>query len=344
MRSRSFAWLASLCPAVALAYPIPPQTLWDLTRDAEVVVVAQVDAVERVSGADGSDPFESGDAATLRVTTTLKGPALGKVTVRFNAGIACPAPPVYRAGRQVLAFLTRARTGTGWVTTGLSYGTRYPADAREVEALSSVVRLALQQQRADPDPNVPPTAEWVLRAARFPVTRWDGLYAFDQRSDPNHAAYDRKRSARAPKGAGVEALEAALAEAFIAEPSYDSTLPMVLRVLEANASPAVTEAAVDAFETVLRSGSAPHWADEAMTLISERLGTPAQPEPAASDETLLALEVERARRGRAGPSVDEDSAAQLRWDTLKAQHRLHPHPRVDDARRPRTHTGGDSPL
>lgn len=32
----------------AFAYPIPPQTLWELTRDAEAIVVAHVDAVKEL--------------------------------------------------------------------------------------------------------------------------------------------------------------------------------------------------------------------------------------------------------------------------------------------------------
>jgi hypothetical protein len=81
--SRAIVWsfvLPLSFPARARAYPIPPQTLWDLTLKAERIVVARVERIDRDDG---------GDLAALRVIENWKGPFTDIVRVRFWSDLIC---------------------------------------------------------------------------------------------------------------------------------------------------------------------------------------------------------------------------------------------------------------
>lgn len=49
----------------------------------------------------------------------LKGSAKGVIEVLFHGNLLCPAPPDYRAGETVVAFLSRDKNA--WDTVALSY-------------------------------------------------------------------------------------------------------------------------------------------------------------------------------------------------------------------------------
>ena len=133
-----------LATCIALGYPIPPQTLWELTENANLIVVAKVETVVNL---DREDPEVDSwaDARTqLAVREVWKGAETETVEVAFGPHLVCPAPPRYVEGKTVLAFLRR--DNGVWTTVGLSYGTLYP-DADELDDFREVVKSALTLQR-----------------------------------------------------------------------------------------------------------------------------------------------------------------------------------------------------
>ena len=118
------------------AYPISPVTLWGLTSEATLVVLADIPAVTEATETGGTALRDApsstrrggaGAIAHLRVREAWKGAASGTIEVAFDPNYICPAPPVYVAGKTVVAFLTA--DGDLWRTVALSYGTHYPAPA-----------------------------------------------------------------------------------------------------------------------------------------------------------------------------------------------------------------------
>ncbi|MEW5737739.1 MAG: hypothetical protein AB1938_02375 [Myxococcota bacterium] len=338
-------WIAAtlLAPLAGWAYPIAPQTLWDLTQQAELVVLAHVEAVEQWESVDGDR--NSSHVARLRILETWKGLAAKGVAVRFNPNVICPAPASYVEGRRVVAFLSR--DGKGWFTVGRSYGTRYPEDVREETELATVVKAALAAQRAKAPPqdgakNQPPpraTLNWAMLAVKGRATRWDGLYALRSAADPAHAFYDRDRGEDAPlPEETLEQLEAI----FVATPSYDETLPQMLRLLQDRKSAAITQAGVDALETVLHNSSAPWWTDEVLDLLAERLAGPKPPPVVPADP--LEAEMAHVLRGRGETKEARDERLQSSWDAFKKRHGLEPRLRDDYVRTKHTGTGAQTPL
>jgi hypothetical protein len=318
----------------AFAYPIPPQTLWDVTRAAEVIVVAHIDSVRQTDYVEDEDrrELEPSHFATLTVTETLKGDAKGVITVPYDGNMVCPAPPEYRAGQVVVAFLTRR--GASWDTVDLSYGTRYPGDAKRLADMKQVIALASTMPQRGGSDEEPPMS-WVLTAISHPATRWDGLFALHHEADGEHSSYSQRPSTEPASPIVLAAVESA----FLERPSFDSTLPMMLRLLASSSSPAVTRVAADALESVMRVGPAPWWADETMNLLEVRLDLSPPDEPDAGFDKGLSW-LERATVTR----EQREKTVQTRWAALKARAKLTPKPRADFRPASRSRSGGDSPL
>jgi len=184
-----------------LAFPIPPQTLWDLTLEAERVVVARVETVKI---------DESGDLAVLRVIETWKGPFTEFIRVRFSSRMICPAPPRYVEGREVLAFLKASdEVADSFTTVGLSYGSLYPA----VEDRQAFWQLVHRLGSADDSTSFTMKKEWHVEAASRRATRWHGLYGLESSADAVHSFYDRPQEGSQHLGALLSAEEiSAIAE------------------------------------------------------------------------------------------------------------------------------------
>ncbi len=316
--------------AQAFAYPIPPQTLWELSRNAEAIVVAHVDEVKELPAPDDDEVWAPSHQATLTVQASLKGSAKGVIEVPYHGNLACPAPPVYRAGETVVAFLSKDKDA--WDTVALSYGTRYPGDATSLAHTSHVITMAAQLQRGG---TAEPPTGWMLVAIAHPSTRWDGLFALQHESDELHSYYGHRAPSEAPSPITLAAIESA----FLERPSFDQTVPMMLRLLASRPSPAITTLAFDILESVLRVGSAPWWADEAMDLIEARLGA-SPPKPEKPGEPLAA---EVSRVNAMSTFEEREAAGQARWEALKARAKLTPKVR-DDYQRPHpSGTGGQTP-
>jgi hypothetical protein len=157
--------------SVVAAYPIPPQTLRHLYHESDLIVVAKV-------GQTITSQDEEGWAlgkVTLQVSSVLKGPVYTQnVDVYYVPGLICPAPPRYKEGETVLAFLHVAEDRAGYITTALSYGTKYLSDSElkiYTERITELARL-MSQEKVETAQIV----EWLVRCAEETATRWEGAY------------------------------------------------------------------------------------------------------------------------------------------------------------------------
>jgi hypothetical protein len=260
--------------STTLGYPISPVTLWDLTREAELILVAKVQGTHagRVEietfkqalpfvtqgnpGAEASEEF-----ARLEVLEVWKGSAGHLVDVETHSGMVCPAPGRFIVGERVLVFLSGDEAGR-WQVAGLSYGTLYPADDELAAYREQVARaLALPREKGESDSQ---RIAWNVVAASHRATRWQGLYALSKQSDRMHAFYDH-RSHDPATSLSQEQLRT-IAEGFIAEPSADRTVPMVVNLLLGYRDARLDRALVGAVDVLLdgHDDVAMHDAIEAM--------------------------------------------------------------------------------
>ncbi|NTX49842.1 hypothetical protein [Myxococcus sp. CA039A] len=333
----------------AQAYPIPPETLWALTQEAEWVVWADVEEVlalpederERAQKVD----WESGAVARLRVREAWKGDARqgDQVEVHWIETI-CPAPPRYEEGLAVVAFLVR-RAGK-WRTVAMSYGTRYPASNDDAEAYRGAVTLARDAQEKWTQERIvgrtgnldAARLDWQVLVSAHPATRWDGLYGLVPDGDSAHAFYDgRVRTPVALTGAQRELL----ARGFVERPPLDRALPMMLMALRGHEDAKVDLMAARAIETMLSLDGPPDWVPQAFELLRERRGEKLSRRRALTRKELL----ERTfRDGRSGSSSGEWEGFDREWTRFKQRHQLTPALLPLPVEPPVPGTGGDSPL
>ena len=270
------------------AYPIPPVTLWQLTAEADLIVVARVDAVESLPDSEERDAFE-GDVARLHVLEVWRGSIDSEVSVTFGKNVICPAPPRYIPGETVLAFLESgasrlaslekdtpaddvreltAQWTNRWFTVGLSYGTLYP-EAGDRPFLRDLVEDALALQAQSPLPESEQRA-WHVRAAARRVTRWHGLYALDRRTDEVLSFYDRKPMR--PKIPTADERREVM-RGFIQEPSDDHTVAMTLVFVGAQPEPEFDRAVLGQAERLLAEEDIPYWLGDALARVAERYGS-----------------------------------------------------------------------
>ena len=171
----------------ALSYPIEPQTLRTLSRDAELICVARVvSSTLLVLPARDPWPASRRQVVTLEIQLVLKGQQESRwVRVARDVDTVCPRPARYDLGSTVLAFLERAswlerrvpRQQPLWSTTALSYGSRRiqgpPLESALVKRTREVLELHSQLQGLERREKV---AAWFVRCVGHPSTRWDGLW------------------------------------------------------------------------------------------------------------------------------------------------------------------------
>jgi hypothetical protein len=304
LRRTLFAALLIVTPIVHAA-SITPLTLWELIDRSELIVLADVQGVERLGPGEGAGDWNS-HRARLKVVERWKGEGGPELTLAFPGNLACPAPPLFDSNRRVLAFL--AHDGNELVTVGLASGTRYPRGPEEVSAYRAAVSEALGLQ--DPGRGRPTSAAqrraWDLRRIVQPVTRSDGLAGL--RGSTATLSDEERRT---------------LAAAFVAAPPQDDALPWMLRALRPPTDAAVTDAAVSALDAVLRSPRIPSWSEEALELVRERLGEEGPPK-APVDPLQGSSVVFMARRD--GSQVTAPGRIRDQWVQLKERFRLAPAP------------------
>lgn len=271
--NRYLGLATSLIATVASAYPISPQTLWELSGSAEVIVIAKVerlhaDVVSPTSFTDAAqwktDDFEGQELVRLRVLSTLKGSPGQELDVQTAAGMICPAPGRFLEGKIVLAFLS-SNEGR-WYVEGLSYGTLYP-EPDELPVFKERIAEAVKLQAGKFTPAE--KLDWAVRTAARKATRWQGAYELASGRDRIHAFYDRKR---APEGAKLDDVQRkVLADGFVAEPSADGTTAMIADLLNGFPDARVDRALVGAVDTLLE-GVEGRTAYEALSAVIARAG------------------------------------------------------------------------
>lgn len=269
--------LAALIPAAATAYPIPPKPLWPLAEEADLIVVAEVTAVDPLPR-DEDGPVSA--VAELKVAETLKGPRLKSVEVPYAAGLLCPAPPRYEVGETVVAFLRRK--DDLWLTVSLSYGTLYPK-GDDMEDVITMTRAALSIQRstAAAAEKEEQRLEWLVQATALPGTRWHGLreLAWDDGATEERDAKPRRAALGDPH-------RAILADAFVQASRIDYTLSMMLGLLADYEDLRIDEVALGVLEEKIALDPQPYWIRDLLWRMLERWGA-AMP-PAVLDELDLA--------------------------------------------------------
>jgi len=305
MCTRLLTTLLLLVPCATLAYPILPQTVWHLTKDAEAVVYASVEDVKPIAHHEEN---WNETVAVLQVEDVWKGEAPKTIEVRFDPDMTCPAPAFFVKGRRVAAFLGKFKDGA-WGAVGLSYGTRYPASDVERAELKRAVQHAVALQREGVEAT---DQRWGLEAYASPSLRWDARY---QLQYPLRNVQP-KDDVIPPDGVISPALYAELEKRFLARPSYDDEVLQALRLFQKRPSKALDVVFADVIESVLAYEVAPMWTRMALELLGERL---------APGVKLDFLETPRA-------NVEEDEASQLRWQDFKKHFKLSPKRRADHPR------------
>lgn len=281
MLVRSLVLPLMLLPSAALAYPIPPQTLWSLVEGADLIVLAETRSIEALPR---TGKPRSPTVAVLEVLETWRGPSLEVVRVPYPAGLLCPAPPRYVVGELVLAFL--AEEEGEWRTVALSYGTLYPHfDELEIwrERVASAIAL-----RANGEVTGAQRQRWLVETAARAATRWHGVYELNPAADRLHSYYDRTR----PKVGVLTAEEVEiLARGLTKEPVIDTNLVAILDLLRGHPSREVDALAVAASDLLAGLEEPPYFFDALVQLTLERLGKverPPEPAPAGElDDPLL---------------------------------------------------------
>ena len=284
----SITWavvLAGVLSTTAVsAHPGPAPSLWELTRDAELIVLARVESTVRKPTspvACNHEIFREPAIATLIVEQTWKGPPSDRVEVLYNASSArCPAPPRFEPGLELVAFLSRDERGA-WSTAASSYGTLYP-ELSEVGLFRELILRAVSlQTMKDRDDRERGLVQLWVDAATEPATRWHGLHGLVPPRDRRQA--DGTRGASGPKSVALRADQRVqLARAFVEKPRFDFTLPMLLGLLTGFADAAVDEMAVAVVDALLEEAVPPRWTADLAELTAARVQRSLPPAPPAA--------------------------------------------------------------
>lgn len=291
--------------STARASPVSPLTLWELVERADLIVLADVEGVDRLGPGAGGEDWNT-QQARLRVVERWKGEGPPELTVGFPGNLTCPAPPRFDHGRRVLAFLGREHEE--WAIVGLASGTRYPPTPDQVTAYRTAVgeAVGLQDPRRSRPTSTAERRAWQLRRVATPATRWDGLSGL-----------------RLPPTAWTDEERAVLARALVEDPPVDETLRTLLRALQPSPDPAVTTAAVSAFDAVLKLPRVPGWADEVLDLLRVRLAGDGPPK--APVDPIQTFAVVSTAQPAARPARDQNRI-RADWVDLKEHLRLAPQP------------------
>jgi len=274
----------SLCSTLALFAFVAPGaagcliyslSLWDLVREADLVVVARVDEVETfsTSAVNPQDPdiidiTVEGSRAHLRVLETWKGDRHERLVVEA-AGVFDSWGAQYHEGKTVLAFLSSEEEA--WRAIGDRSGTIYPSED-DLQSFRKAVRGAVALQKGGDVPEND-RIDWLVDVASRPGTRWYGLDPLLDDFVVESSGEEEGSDGALKDGLVTPHLEE-LAESFVAHPPEDATFAMMLRVLAGFPSEAVDETAVATVDSVISSGPPPLWIQPALMELLRRFGDP----------------------------------------------------------------------
>lgn len=166
------------------AWPIEPQTLRKLIESSAYIVIAKVDNQEPKRGniiySEGGEGL-----ANLYIKETLKGDLhANHIQVFYEAGMVCPAPPIYLNQSTVLAFLYKNETGSTFSTQGLSYGSKVMLSEAALSAYRTRIIEYLEILKvANPHQRNAATVEWLVKCSENKFTRWEGAYELSRKGN-----------------------------------------------------------------------------------------------------------------------------------------------------------------
>jgi len=248
------------------------RTLWDLSEEAEAIVLAHVDQVGQTPpSADGSRSRNS-DLAALSVQQVLKGTPTAAILVEYRGSTLCQVPPEYIVGTQVLAFLRK--NGPHYLTVAMSQGTLSPKPG-ELDDYLSVVQEAVALQAARPmaqDAKI----RWMVHAAARPATRLHGLGGLVHPTSYLRGGGKNWESApKSPDGIRLTPEQfKEIADSFVKYPTTGHSLPMILALLEHYASKAIDHTAIGLVDAALAEDVPAPWLIAAIDLLRSRLRDP----------------------------------------------------------------------
>lgn len=223
--------LLPACPPRAVACPVaPPSPLRELYKESALVVTARVGDSVVLKRLD-----ENGGAAmktTLEVLETHKGESISKaIDVYYYAwGPRLEYPAVFIKGAKVLAFLRPREEGGGYEVYDLRYGVKQLPDEDLKVYVARIAELAKIMEREKPDPQE--IAEWLVRCAEEPATRWEGAYELglnvevpqaEPEQDANDASATEEEAAATPEEESPPAEDGAAPSADNADEQQQAT-------------------------------------------------------------------------------------------------------------------------
>ncbi len=233
--------LSVLCASIAASSVgyVPPQGLWELSSNAELIVIATVEF-----GAPGTampttftqaaqwTPTSRERVMQLRVRETLKGATAELIEVLGE----------HPAGETVLAFLEGAHGR--WRFVASRYGQLHPPED-ELPVFTDRVREALRLQASSFTKEQ--KIDWAVRTAAQRATRWHGVWELSAPTESNWFSRNGRESVTQVD----ENQRRLLADGFIAEPSADDTTAIIAALLKQHTDPRLDLALINAVETLL---------------------------------------------------------------------------------------------
>jgi hypothetical protein len=268
------ALLTSALSTLASAYPINPVPLWELVRDSQFIVVAEVIRVH-----DPDPPVNEDESpidrvinysakAELEILEIWKGDIGNMATVNYARNLICPVPPRYEEGAIVLAFL--GRNNEGLFTVGLSYGTLYPSRS-DMRVFRVLVESALKLQSDSPVSDSAYT-DWLVEASTSPATRWHGLYPLTPDPPRMLVFSEIAEIDERPEPVLLPIHLELIADAFIADPAVDRNAIRVLELLDQYPSEELDFVAASAVEAALEEEKYFWWVGKLITATILRFG------------------------------------------------------------------------
>lgn len=162
------------------AYPIRQRPLRQLVIESQYIIVGYVvktyDKENNIQEENGMTVFRFGPkVAQIAVLENLQGQIKkDTIEIEFSTGMICPAPDNYSDSTYVISFLDKNKDEK-FETHALSYGSK-TLRSEEIKIYKNRIS-EIQQILKIKDENIQfdKTAEWLLKCAENPVTRWEGV-------------------------------------------------------------------------------------------------------------------------------------------------------------------------
>lgn len=162
------------------AYPISPRPLRQLVIESQYIIIGYVvkvyDKDNNIKTENGRTIFSFGPkVAQIAVLENLQGQIKkDTIEIEFSAAMICPAPDKYSNNTYVISFIDKNESGK-FQTHALSYGAK-TLTSKEIEIYKNrITEVQKILKIKDENTQFEKTAEWLLKCAENPVTRWEGV-------------------------------------------------------------------------------------------------------------------------------------------------------------------------